>query len=383
MKRREVIKFAAFASGAALAAPMINRGRYRLFAQSSAQYSVRAIDLVGRCAVVDMMGPFAISAAREREWLLNPEQFTLAELQRFKEMGVAVYHLGPGYPGSSRNQMITYFARWNGFLAHNAEHLLRVDNIVTLSRAKSAGRLGVLLGLQSSDHFQTADDVDLFFELGQRVSQLTYNTRNLIGSGCTEPNDEGLSPFGAGIVERMNQRGMAIDVSHCGDRTTLDAIDASKQPVLITHSNCRALNPRHPRCKDDATITKMARSGGVMGITMIRAFVRNSEPTTIEDVLNHFDHVIRLVGVEHVGVGSDLNLDGAELSPEGMANLRSTLPTMGFRDRFTVDRLNHSKRIFDLTEGLIRRNHSDPAIESILGGNFMRALGRIWPAPLR
>ena len=117
------------------------------------------------------------------------------------------------------------------------------------------------------------------------MTQLTYNARNLIGSGATKRRGDGLSDYGIAVVERMNRAGMAIDVSHCGDRTTLDACEASKQPILITRSNCRALVPGHPRCKTDEAIKKVAANGGVMGITTMRMFVRDREPTTIEHVL--------------------------------------------------------------------------------------------------
>src|SRR5437773_9393766 len=167
-----------------------------------------------------------------------------------------------------------------------------------------------MLGIQNSEHFRKADDVDYFYGLGQRVSQLTYNARTLIGNGSTERRDEGLSDFGLSIVERMNKLGMAVDVSHCGDKTTLDAFEISKTPALITHSNCRALNPNHPRCKTDEAIRKMAEKGGVMGITGVRNFVSNKEPTNIETLLDHYDHVAKLVGIEHGGDGSDYDLDG-------------------------------------------------------------------------
>src|SRR5205814_1445923 len=106
--------------------------------------------------------------------------------------------------------------------------------------------------------------------------------------------------------------GMAIDVSHCADRTTLEAIEASKKPVLVTHSNCRALVSNSARCKTDEAIRKLAARGGVMGVTMIRSFVRTGGPTTMEDVLDHIDHIARLVGVEHVGLGTDVDLDGRD-----------------------------------------------------------------------
>jgi membrane dipeptidase len=126
-----------------------------------------------------------------------------------------------------------------------------------------------------------------------RCSQLTYDSQNFIGAGGTERIDGGMTDFGASIIDAMNEAGMLIDVSHCGDRTTLDAIELSPKPIAITHSNCRALND-HRRLKTDETIRKLARKGGVMGITGVRMFVRDHEPTTVEHMVDHIDHVVKL-----------------------------------------------------------------------------------------
>ena len=182
---------------------------------------------------------------------------------------------------------------------------------------------------------------------------------------------------------------MAIDVSHCGDRTTLDAFEISKKPVLITHSNCRALVPGHPRVKTDEAIKKVGAAGSVIGITGVRMFVKADEPTTIEHALDHFDHVRKLIGAEHLGVGSDIDLYGYDaMPPEANKQLRAAYKgSYGFREKIDIEGLNHPKRMFDLTEGLIRRKYSDAEIEGILGGNFKRVLSQIWtvekaaPAP--
>ena len=379
MKRREMLKALVSTPGIVFAtAPMLNRGRYRLFSNTQAEYSARTIELIGRANVIDMMGVFAFTP--EREWLARPESFTAADFQRFKEMGVTILNHAPGFPGTGAGGITRYFARWNGFLAHHSDRLLRIDGIASLERVKGTGKLGVLLGLQSSDHFTAVEDVEFFFSLGQRVSQLTYNARNLIGSGSTERRDDGLSDFGVAIVQKMNECGMAVDVSHCGDRTTLDAFEVSRKPVLITHSNARVLNPGHPRCKTDEAIRKMAANGGVMGITMIRMFVSGREPTTLDHAIDHFDHVAKLVGVEHLGVGSDINADAIEPTSEQLQRLKSQYSSSyGFRDKMYIEGLNHSRRVFDLTEGLIRRKYSDESITGILGGNFRRALTQIWP----
>jgi membrane dipeptidase len=381
MNRRHLLKSAACAGAAAIAAPMINLGRFRIFAALPAEYSARAIELVGRSTVIDMLSPLVLSFAKTRQLLSRPENLTAAEIQSYRDSGINIFHVAFGVGGREAYlNVLRYVASWNGFLAHHHDHFMRIDSSAALDAVKSSGKIGVLIGLQNSEHFQTLDDVDFFYGLGQRVSQLTYNTRNLIGNGATERTDGGLSDFGVAIIERMNKLGMVVDVSHCGDRTSLDACDVSKKPVLITHSNCRALVPGHPRCKSDEAIQKMAKTGGVIGITGVRMFVRDSEPTTVEHLLDHFDHVAKLVGAEHLGVGSDIDLNGYDAMPaEEQKQLRAAYKSSyAFREKNDIEGVNHPKRMFDLTEGLIRRKYSDRAIEGILGGNFKRVLTQIW-----
>jgi len=381
LTRREMLKAATGAGLASLAAPMINRGRYRVFASSPKEYSARAIDLVKRSTVIDMLSPFTLNFTKQAKWFANPETFTSSELQPFKDSGINVFHIGVGMGGPDAYlEVLKFFASWNGLIADHTDDLMRIDSASDLERVKSSGKIGVLLGLQNSEQFRTPADVNFFYGIGQRVSQLTYNSRNMIGNGSTERHDEGISDFGVAIIERMNKVGMAVDVSHCGDRTTLEAFEISKQPVLITHSNCRALVPGHPRCKTDEAIKKMGAADSVMGITGVRMFVKADEPTTIEHELDHFDHVAKLVGPEHLGVGSDIDLYGYDaMPPELNRQLRAGYKgSYGFREKIDIEGIDHPKRMFDLTEGLIRRKYADKDIEGILGGNFKRVLSKVW-----
>lgn len=386
--RRTLVKQAAVACAAVavaprLAAAMINRGRYRLFPHEATDYSARAIALMQRSIVVDMLSVFTLDFPLQARWTVNPESFTDEHFRKFRDSGISVFHPAVGLGGIDPYQTaLVWFSGWNSFLAGNDERLMRIDSAADFARAKRSGKVGVLLGLQNSAHFRRPDDVDFFHGLGQRVSQLTYNARNLIGNGSTERRDEGISDFGAAIVARMNKVGMAVDVSHCGDRTTLDAFELSTRPVLITHSNCRALVAGHPRAKTDAAIRALGKSGGVMGITGVRMFVREKEPTTIEHMLDHFDHVAKLIGPERVGVGSDIDLDGYDDMPaEANRQLRAGYKgSYGFREKIDIEGVDHPKRMFDLTEGLIRRKYTDAQIEGILGGNFHRVLREIWTA---
>ena len=376
-----MLRRTAIAGAGILGAPMINLSRFRIFAGSPTEYSGRAIDLVKQSTVIDMLSVLTLDFAKQGKWMLDPETFTAADIQPFKESGINVIHpaVGMGGPNAYENTL-KFFASWNAFIANHDAHFIRIDSAVDLDRVKRSGKLGILLGLQNSDHFRRPDDVDFFRGLGQRVSQLTYNSRNLIGNGSTERRDEGISDFGVAIVERMNKVGMAVDVSHCGDRTTLDAFEVSKKPVLITHSNARALVGDHPRCKTDEAIKKVGAAGSVMGITGVRMFVKTDEPTTIEHLLDHYDHVRKLIGPEHLGVGSDIDLYGYDkMPPELNKQLRAGYKgSYGFRDKIDIEGVDHPKRMFDLTEGLIRRKYTDADIRGILGGNFARVLKQIW-----
>ncbi|MFL6198220.1 MAG: dipeptidase [Thermoanaerobaculia bacterium] len=369
MNRREFLRAGLLAGTGVLAAPMVNRGRFNLFADSRTDVSARAVDLVGRSMVIDMLGLLTLDWPKLYGWQREPATFSQADYLKLRQTGVRVFH-----PAVEPNEANAYEAAlrwttgWNRFLGAHPEYLFRMDSGADFARAGAdagtEGRIGILIGFQNADHFRTAADVETFHEVGQRVSQLTYNSRNRLGCGCKEVQDDGLTAYGAEIVAAMNRVGMVVDISHTAERTSLDAIRLSRQPVLITHSNCRAL-VAHPRCKSDRVIKAMAERGGVMGITVIPAFLKTGQPARIDHVLDHLEHVVRVAGIEHVGIGSDADVDA--IDPR----------TNRVRPRYNVLGLQHPRRVFELTEGLIRRGYTDRQIELVLGGNFQRALGEI------
>ena len=371
----------ALAAGAALgAAPFVNRSRYRLFGQST-EYSARAVQLVEESLVIDMLDQFLYRKDQQstlRAWLTKPGAFTEADFMRFRGSGINAINFGEGV--DTYEDGIRLFADWNGFIAAYPDWLLRIGRGADFQKAKSSGRYGILFGLQDAKQFGRVEDVDTFYGLGQRVSQLTYNFRNLVGNGAFEPHDDGISEFGARIVARMNQVGMAVDCGHAGDRTMLDAFSISRRPVIVSHGNCRALNPGHPRCLTDEAIQALAKQGGVMGINFISFMVKDHEPTTVDDVVDHFDHVARLVGVEHVGVGSDMGIESNDWGdPKVLAQiLTSADKRYRVHRREAVARLDHPKRTYDLTEALIRRQYTGEHIRLILGENWRRVLTEVW-----
>jgi membrane dipeptidase len=340
------------------------------------KYPSKVLDLVQRSLVIDMLAPLKLD--------FRPEAYALplgdAEAAMFRTCGITGFHNSVGVGGASAyDDALEFIAAWSGFVGRNTHVFSLVGQAADLDAAKAEQKIAVIMGLQNADEFREPKDVKAFYQLGLRCAQLTYNTQNLLGSGSTERVDGGISDYGVEIIKSMNEVGMLVDVSHSGDKTTLDAIEVSPRPIAFTHSNCRALN-NHPRLKTDEAIRKLAAKGGVMGITGVRMFVKDKEPTTVEDIVDHIDHVVKLVGIEHVGLGSDCDLMGYDhMPPDQYKQLKASYKaSYAFRDKIDTDGFDHPRKIFDLTAALIRRGYSDSNIQAILGGNFRRLLGSTW-----
>ena len=373
MTRRAAL---AGAVGVALSAPMINRGAFAFAAEPARAYSRRAVDLVAASLVIDMLAPLKITMSPD----YIAHRLTDAEAAEFRASGITGFHNSYGLGGpDAKAQALEYMAGWQGFAGRNSHVFTLVDTVDDLDRAKKDGKCAVIMGIQNADQFEAVEDVALFRRLGLRCAQLTYNSQNMIGSGSTERVDGGVSDYGAAIIAAMEKEKMLVDVSHCGDRTTLDAITIAKGPIAITHSNARAL-AGHPRAKSDEAIKAVAAKGGAMGITGVRMFVRATDPTNVGHMVDHIDHVAKLTGIEHVGIGSDADLNGYDdMVPEEYAALKASYKgSYAFRDKIDIDGFDHPRKVFDLTEELIRRNYSNENITAVLGGNFRRLLGQVW-----
>ena len=384
INRRSAIKTISKVAALSFGFPYINRGSFQLFASSTDRYSAKVIELVTENLVIDMLGLLSLNGETRKRWGPDGKGISNSDIKIFKSSGINVFHNAYGVGGKTQTEakmnVLNYVGNLNGIIANRPDVFMRIDSIKDMQEVMKNRKTGVMIGVQNADHFISPDDVNLFNDLGQRVSQLTYNSRNMIGNGATERMDGGISDFGESIIKRMNEVGMAIDVSHCGDQTTLDAFEISKKPVLITHSNVRSLNPNHPRCKTDEAIIKMAKAGSVVGITNVRNFVKATEPTTIEHLLDQYDHVRDLVGSEHLGVGSDIDLYGYDAMPKKQYDALKAMykGSYAFREKIDIEGIDHPKRMFDLTAGLIRRKYSNREIRGILGQNFKRVLANIW-----
>jgi len=246
-------------------------------------------------------------------------------------------------------------------------------------RAKREKKLAVMMNFQNATMLEgDADNVDALHALGMRCFQLTYNTRNLLGDGCTERTNAGLSDFGVNVVGRMNKTGVLIDLSHCGRQTTLDGIEFSEKPVAITHTMIEKLRPDHPRAKTDDQLKGLADKGGVVGIAALGYFI-GTDPggeTTIETYADHIEHAVNVVGVEHVALSTDFPVRGiaswATREEWYEPRLKSFKPSYDVKWPPYIPALDTPDRFRNLLVVLDRRGWKTRDMERLLGENWMR-----------
>jgi len=315
---------------------------------------------------------------------------TAEQLSDVRVSGLTAVNLTVGAVGVLANafeETVKGIAFWEQELAAHPDVLLKVRSAADLQTAKDTGRLGLIYGFQ--DTLPLGDDLDrmeTFYRLGVRIIQLTYNRRNLAGDGCLEPADAGLSRLGREMVERMNQRGILVDLGHSGRRTALDAIEASKAPVAITHTGCAALADL-PRNKTDEELRRLADKGGVAGIYLM-PFLRTKGQPMAEDVIRHIEHAVQVCGEDHVGIGTDGGISPVQLTPEYIERFRKNVQDrrrLGIsapgesEDVYTfVPDLNTPRRFELIGRHLLDRGHSEARVAKILGGNFARLFREVW-----
>ena len=255
-----------------------------------------------------------------------------------------------------------------------------------IERAKREGKVGIMPGFQDTA-FLEADPsrIEVFRDLGVRIMQLTYNNRSIFGDGCLEPGNAGLSKAGHAAVEKMNDIGVAVDVSHSGYRTTSEAIAASKKPVLITHSGCASIYA-HPRNKPDEVMKALADKGGYFGVYLMPYLVASPTVPTREHVINHVLGALNICGTDHVGIGSDGSIQAVSLSPEQKKAFDEDIARrkkLGIgapgEDRYPyVPDLNGPDHMEIIAAELQKRGQPSAVIEKVLGANFQRIIGEIW-----
>jgi membrane dipeptidase len=292
------------------------------------------------------------------------------------------------YPRTFGNA-VAALALWNGAFRRPGARMVKATRAADIERASREGRLAVVLACQDAAILDTStasvsdanlDNLGLFYDLGLRVLQLTHNEQNAVGGSFRERNDSGLSRLGEKVVAGMNALGMLIDLSHCGTRTTLDAIRLSGKPCAITHAGCRALYPT-ARNKTDEEIRAVAEKGGVFGVFNMSCWLTDAAVPTVDHVVDHLAYAVKLAGVEHVSFGSDgpvLALPSLEQELAGHRGYAERNRGMPGSERVPthvrVPELNSPQRLERLAAALRRRGLGSDAVDKIAGGNLVRVL---------
>ncbi|MGH8291131.1 MAG: dipeptidase [Steroidobacteraceae bacterium] len=296
------------------------------------------------------------------------------------------YIAGPAEPFQST---VASVARWDRAIREHSQELMKVLTAADIPRAKSEGKVGLVYGFQNGAMMgEDAARVEIFANLGVRVIQLTYNGGNSLGDGCMTGQDRPLSSFGHEVVAQLNANRVMVDLSHSGRRTCLDGARASRQPVSINHTGCRALAD-FPRNKTDEELRLVAENGGFVGIYFMM-FLSASGQASATDVVAHIEHALNVCGEDHVGIGTDGgttpvdDLKGYEVQlakihadrvAQGIAAAGEGADTFPF-----VKELRGPEQFRRLARLLATRGHKAERIEKILGTNFLRYAREVWGA---
>ncbi len=276
-------------------------------------------------------------------------------------------------------QMYQYY---NLFWAE-PKRTLQVLSVSDIERAKQEGKVGVIFGFQNAGApiGEYMWRWSIFHRLGLRIAQLCYSEGNIYGDGCAETRNAGLSSYGKQAIGEMNRLGIAVDLSHAGERTSLDAIAASAAPVIFSHSNPRAIGPSFRNISDEQ-IRGCAETGGVIGITPHSELCHKQHGVrpTIVDYLDHIEYAIDLVGPDHVGIGTDVYESYTKVSWE--AQTKRTYKSVWMYETMLSEGFSRIHHLQDVVRGLVQRGHADDVIKKYLGGNWTRVLGGIWDQPI-
>lgn len=284
---------------------------------------------------------------------------------------------------SYRDGVLRDLERWAARF-DSADWLRKVTSPDQARRVARDDEVGIVLNTQNLGEAIEGDveKVEQLYNAGVRVMQLTYNAQNLVGTGCTDRSDGGLSNHGLDVVERMNGLDAIVDLSHCGTQTTLDGIEHSDSPVAITHSCCASVYD-HDRAKSDEELEALADADGYMGIVAVPFFLTEKQDSyDFEVFFDHLEHAVSVLGADRVGIGSDFSSVDAGYPPELRDGTMELLESVGFREEHGVELgegFGAMQRYADwgvIRSGLEER-FTDSEVEGILGRNFVEFWERV------
>ena len=277
-----------------------------------------------------------------------------------------------------RDTMIN-IARWKQAFVDHGDLLIQVRRTADIRRAKETSKVGILLGWQNTSGIEDRLDLlPLFKDIGVGVIQLTYNTQNLVGSGCWEERDGGLSGFGREVIDSMNRLGMLVDLSHVGSKTSSDAIAYSKKPCAYTHVAPRGAFD-HPRNKSDEQLREIVDKGGFVGVATYPPFMKSGAATNLDDCIDLFQYMIKVCGESNIGIGTDFTQGYDDTFFDWLRHdkgyARRANPGRGRAP--TVKGMETLADYGRLTEAMERRGWKESRIRAVLGENWLRFLGEV------
>jgi len=276
-------------------------------------------------------------------------------------------------------QAIRRIADWYQSLASFSDILIQALTVDDIHRAKEEGKTAIIMGFQDTKPIENELKLtNIYNRLGVRIVQLTYQYQNFVGCGCGE-DDSGLTAFGRDLVKRLNELGILVDLSHCGPKTTLDAIEVATRPVVFTHAGVLTLN-NHVRNKSDELIIAIAEQGGLIGFPSYSQFldINKTRVPSIIEYLEVVEHVVNLVGIDYVALGLDFTPTWEEKDYDKAAK---AYPEIYLDYNFKDTRLNGLRGIldvFNVTRGLVAQGYTEKAIRKVLGENFLRVFAEAW-----
>jgi membrane dipeptidase len=312
----------------------------------------------------------------------KPDQANVTKVVR--ESGITAVKSTLGGAIGNFEDAVNDIAAADQLIEKRGELFLHVRTHADFERARKEQKLGVIYSFESANMLEDKiERVGLFRQLGVRVMQLNYNRRTPFGVGCLDGEKDGLTELGRQAIAKMNEVGVALDLSHSNTQTTADGIATSTKPPLITHAGCRAVY-MHPRNKEDRELKALADKGGVVGIYMLPYITASPKQPMLDDYMQHLEHALKICGEDHVGVGSDVPLfrvddsDLAEMKKATEKRKTDGIAAPG-EDRPTyIPDLNTPRKMELIADSLLKRGHNSAVVEKILGNNFKRVFGEIW-----
>lgn len=278
------------------------------------------------------------------------------------------------FTGSMRNIM-----RWKALFLDNADLIRQVYSTHDIVSAKAEGKTGIILGWQNMSGMEDQIGyLGLFKELGVGVMQIAYNTQNLVGTGCYESRDSGLSDFGREVIAEMNRVGILCDLSHVGPKTSEDVILASRKPVAYTHCLPSGLKA-HARNKSDEQLRFIAEHGGFVGVTMFPPFLAKGPAASVDDYVEAIEYVLERVGEEQVGIGTDFTQGYGRPFFDWITHDKGYARRLtDFGEVINPEGLRTIGDFPNLTAAMERRGWKEARIERVLGRNWLKMLGMVW-----